>query len=131
MSPVGAPVSYAIARLLPGGYPTVQRTAKELGLSPRTLQRRLEDAGITYRELVQACRFGRACHLLAVSTLHVSEIARELGYADPSSFSRFFLRAAGKTPRTYRAEARSTSPPGRDRESAPADVEPPRPRPQR
>ena len=96
----------AVGRLLVDGYPTIDRTAHSLGLSPRTLQRRLRDAGISYREVVQTCRFKQACRLLADSTLGVSQIATALGYADPSSFSRFFLRRSGTSPRAYRARAR-------------------------
>jgi AraC-like DNA-binding protein len=91
-----------VARLLPDGYPTIQRTARELHLSSRTLQRRLNDAGSSHCEVVQASRFEQACELLANSTLGVSEIATKLGYADPSSFSRFFLRMSGTSPRAYR-----------------------------
>ena len=99
----------AVGRLLVDGYPTIDRTAQLLGLSVRTLQRRLRDAGISYREVVQTCRFEQACGLLADSTLGVSEIASRLGYADPSSFSRFFLRLSGTSPRAYRARARTAS----------------------
>jgi len=96
----------AVGRLLGDGYPTVEKTAQLLGLSARTLQRRLRDAGISHREVVQACRFERACELLADSTLGVSEIASALRYADPSSFSRFFLRMSGTSPRAYRGRSR-------------------------
>jgi AraC-like DNA-binding protein len=104
----------AVRRLLVDGYPTIDRTAHNTGLSVRTLQRRLSEAGIGYREVVQTCRFEQACRLLAKTTLGVSEIASELGYADPSSFSRFFLRLSGTSPRAYRARARKA--PRGDRE---------------
>ena len=99
----------AVGRLLVDGYPTIERTAHSLGLSPRTLQRRLSEAGISYREVVQTCRFEQACLLLADSTLGVSDIASKLSYADPSSFSRFFLRRSGTSPRAYRARACTAS----------------------
>jgi AraC-like DNA-binding protein len=102
-----ASVADAVERLLPGGYPTIVRTARRLRLSPRTLQRRLNDTGVSYREMVQKCRLEKARHLLAHSTLGIGEIAAALGYADPSSFSRFFLRLAGTPPRAYRARSRS------------------------
>ena len=105
----------AVGRLLVDGYPTIDKTAHLLGLSPRTLQRRLGDAGISYREVVQTCRFEQACLLLTDSTLGVSEIASTLGYADPSSFSRFFLRLSGTSPRAYRARTRPA--PRTDRQS--------------
>jgi len=102
-----------VVGLLADGYPTVERTARTLGLSPRTLQRRLDAAGSSYREVVLSCRFERACQLLADSRLVVSQISTALGYADPSSFSRFFLCRSGRSPRAYRARARSASRTGR------------------
>jgi AraC-like DNA-binding protein len=101
----------AVDRLLRSGYPTVQRIAGELQLSPRTLQRRLSDLGISYRDLIRDSRFEQAGRLLAESARPVADIAASLGYADASSFSRFFLRMAGMTPRAYRARARSGSRP--------------------
>jgi len=100
----------AVERLLPEGYPSLQKTVKELGSSPRTLQCRLREPGVGYGQLVLRCRLARARRLLADSTMRVGEIAAKLGYADPSSFNRFFLREAGMTPLAYRARARSTSP---------------------
>ena len=95
-------VQKTIAALLPAGYPTVERTARALGCSPRTLQRRLRDAGTAYGELVDRVRAELACRLLDDSSLSVHAIASSLGFADPSSFSRFFRRMRGVTPREYR-----------------------------
>jgi AraC-like DNA-binding protein len=97
-------VRETIATLVPRGYPTIHRAARALGCSPRTLQRRLQQAGISYGELVDRVRMDAALRLLEDSTLRQYEIASALGFADPSSFSRFFLRISGTAPRRYRRE---------------------------
>jgi len=101
-------VQAAIAALLSVGYPTIERTAHALGCSPRTLQRRLHDSGTTYGQLVDRVRVEAARRLLEDENLHLYEIAAALRFADPSSFSRFFRRTNGVTPREYRpAQMRS------------------------
>ncbi len=97
-------VSKVIAALLAHGYPKLDRAARALGASPRSLQRRLAEAGLSYSELVEQCRLDAAREMLEESNIRVSEIATRLGYADPSSFSRFFARSTGMAPRAYRCE---------------------------
>lgn len=62
--------------------------AAALGVSRRTLVRRLAEAGCTYHDLVDAELRNRASRLLADSKLSKAEISERLGYADPTSFSR-------------------------------------------
>jgi AraC-like DNA-binding protein len=93
-----------IKGLLPKGHPTIDRAAEALGMSRRTLQRRLNEAGVTYGQLLDRCRIDAACKLLEDSKIRLRDVASELGYADPSSFSRFFVRSMGRTPRAYRRE---------------------------
>jgi len=97
-------VSNVIAGLLAHGYPKLHHVARALGASPRTLQRRLDQAGLTYSELVDRCRLDAAREMLEGSDIWVREIAAKLGYADPSSFSRFFVRLTGMAPRAYRCK---------------------------
>lgn len=84
-----------------------QLTLGEMGallqISGRTLARKLEEEGTTYRDVVQACRHERAIVLLCHSAMTVSEIAHKLGYGDASNFGRAFRQAAGMTPGQYRA----------------------------
>jgi len=91
-----------ITDLLPCGYPVITSTAARIGISVRTLQRKLAEAGLNYGELVEHIRFDQACHELQNSKLHLCEISSRLGYRDPSSFSRAFTRWAGMPPRQYR-----------------------------
>ncbi len=52
-----------------------------------------------------------ACRLLAFSNLSVSSVAYDIGYTDPSYFSRVFARATGMRPRTYRQRLNDNSAP--------------------
>jgi AraC-like DNA-binding protein len=91
-----------ILDLSASGHPTIQRAARVLGIPVRTLQRRLNDAGLTYSELADEVRFKAACRLLEGPHTRVADIAASLGFADPSNFSRAFLRWSGVSPREYR-----------------------------
>jgi AraC-like DNA-binding protein len=88
----------------------IEAAAKRLGLSPRTLIRRLSESGITYRELHDGHRRQRAETLLIHSNLTLSEIAGRLGYEDTSNFSRACRRWFGRTPGEVRRELRVLAP---------------------
>ena len=92
--------------LLGSGYPTIDKVARLLHSSPRSLQRRLRKEGVAYAELVSRCRRNEAQRLLVKSEASVQEIAARLGYADPSSFSRAFMSWTGSSPRNYRRQQR-------------------------
>jgi len=95
-------VQETVARLVACGYPTIEQTARALGCSPRTLQRRLHDAGTSYGEVVDRVRADAAIRMLEDPSLRLYEIGAALGFADPSSFSRFFRRIRGVAPREVR-----------------------------
>jgi AraC-like DNA-binding protein len=76
--------------------------AEIVGMSERTLQRRLAQSGSTYSQIVQEARFSIASNLLAVSELNIADIAFAAGYDNAPHFSRAFKRFAGMTPRDYR-----------------------------
>lgn len=73
---------------LPAGRLTADETARLMGVSRRTLVRRLAEAGAGYRQLADAELRGRAERLLASGAMSHARIAEELGYTDPTSFSR-------------------------------------------
>lgn len=73
---------------LPAGRLTADETARRMGVSRRTLVRRLAEAGVGYRQLADAELRGRAERLLHGGALSHARIAEELGYTDPTSFSR-------------------------------------------
>lgn len=91
-----------IAGMLPYEHPTRERVAKRLKISARTLQRRLNDWGVTFEELVDEYRRDRAFRLLQRADHSILEIAYSLGYSDPAHFSRAFKRWTGVSPRSYR-----------------------------
>ena len=64
-----------ICRLLPTGYLTIEQVSNKLGIPIRTLQRRLDAAGYTYSQLVEAVRLEHACRLLTKSDARMVDIA--------------------------------------------------------
>lgn len=91
-----------IQSLLPHGCPDISLVAAAAGLSVRSLQRHLAEAGLTYSKLVDQVRFNRAVALLHQPDVKLLEVATELGYTDPANFARAFRRWAGVSPREYR-----------------------------
>jgi len=91
-----------LATYLRDGCPSVDFAAELAGLSRRTLQRRLDQVGVSYSNLVDRTRFEIATHLLSETDASSLEIAFEVGYEDPSHFARMFRRIAGCSPREYR-----------------------------
>lgn len=102
---VSAPVGLRgrVERLLstlPAGRLTAEETARRMGVSPRTLVRRLAEAGAGFRQLADDERRGRAERLLRGKALTHMQIAEELGYTDPTSFSRACRRWFRSPPTT-------------------------------
>ncbi len=78
--------------------------ARALGLSRRTLHRRLIEERTSFSAVLDHCRTRLACHQLSHGERSLSDIALSLGYSDQSAFGRAFRASAGMTPRRYRAE---------------------------
>ncbi|HEY6404414.1 MAG TPA: AraC family transcriptional regulator [Blastocatellia bacterium] len=95
-------VKAILKRLLAGRRPAVQDVARELRLSPRTLQRRLTEEGLTFQQLLEDARRELARHYLLHSSLELNETAYLLGYEDPNSFFRAFQHWEGATPGQWR-----------------------------
>jgi AraC-like DNA-binding protein len=95
-------IDQLIVALLSDGYPGIQATAEAAGMSPRTLQRRLTEAGVTYAELVAANRCRIAKDWLKTSDMTIAEISSALGYTAASNFARAFRRQTGLSPAAYR-----------------------------
>lgn len=92
-----------MCRLLPQGEPRREAVAQMLHLSERTLQRRLNDEGTSFQQLLDDTRRTLAEQYLAQADLALLEIAYLLGFADPSNFFRAFKRWYSMTPGEYRA----------------------------
>lgn len=78
--------------------------ANLFGISERTLRHRLNNEGTSLQRLLADTRHQLACHLLLNTTLPVSKIATDLGFAEPAVFSRAFRNWAGTSPRQWRTE---------------------------
>jgi AraC-like DNA-binding protein len=85
-------------------------TARSLGLSPRTLQRRLSGLGTSYEAEVDAWRHQRACMFLLDTEIPVASVGRALGYSYPAHFVRAFRRWEGQTPLAFRTVKAGSSP---------------------
>lgn len=83
------------------------RLASLLGVSERTLQRRLTDAGRSYTEIVEDFRREESARLLSDRTIPLIEVAGRLGYSEQTSFTRAFRRWTGATPSAWREAKRA------------------------
>lgn len=97
-----AEVERAVAGRLASGQATQQIVARSLGMSPRTLSRRLAGDGTTYFQILDDLRKALATGFLQETDLSLSEIAYLLGYAGLSSFNDAFRRWTGQTPGRFR-----------------------------
>lgn len=91
-------VANIIDRRMRGGQTDIEGTARALGLGPRTVQRRLSEYGLTYRELLLRCRMRRARGLLAELDLSIGQISRECCYTSTPQFTRAFKSFVGAPP---------------------------------
>lgn len=85
----------------PGHFPDIAEVAAGLGLSERSLRRRLTEAGIGYRDLVARLRHDLAVDMLTEAGLAVEAVAERLGYAETASFTHAFRRWTGQSPARY------------------------------
>ena len=101
-SSFGLSVENAVALLLPHGKAHANEIARKLGVSRRTLARRLASEGLTFAGIVQSLKSDLAKRHLTDQTLSVSEIAWLVGYQDVSAFTHAFKRWTGSSPRALR-----------------------------
>ena len=92
----------AIYASLGTGAADQETISRSLGLSRRSLHRRLFSEGTRFSALLEDCRFRVARQALAASSHTLAEIAFELGYSDQTAFERAFKRRTGLTPKRYR-----------------------------
>jgi AraC-like DNA-binding protein len=101
--PLVATIREAIAVELATSGAELARVAKRVAMSTRTLQRRLEEVGTSYQDVVDAVRSAMARTLLREKSRSIVDVAFELGYADLKSFYRAFRRWTQTTPADWRA----------------------------
>ena len=89
---------------LTSGEPSEEELARALGLSRRTLQRKLGDLGLTYKGVLEKTRYDLALRYLDDPSKTVTDITFLLGFSEQSAFTRAFKRWSGKAPTTYRLD---------------------------
>jgi AraC-like DNA-binding protein len=98
-------VENAIAPLLPHGRAGMAEVAQRLGVTKRTLARRLASEGHTFGEVLDGLRFDLATRYLHEQGLPISEVAWLLGYQETSAFDHAFKRWTGKAPSQTRSRS--------------------------
>lgn len=86
-----------------GGSVSIDRTARAMDTSIRTLQRELNRQGTDFRSLRNVARAGRATELLRHTDISITRVAAELGYSNPANFARAFRNVTGMNPGSLRA----------------------------
>jgi AraC-like DNA-binding protein len=95
-------VENAISSVLPHGRVLIEDVARSLGMSKRTLARKLSNEGLNYSEIFEHLRRDLAVRYLDDRKMHVSKIAWLLGFHEVSAFTHAFKRWTGKTPSQLR-----------------------------
>lgn len=83
-------------------FPQLEDIALALNITPRTLQRKLQEEGTTYRKLSDVVKYELATTFLKYKDLSISEIAYKLGYAEQGAFRKAFKQWSSMTPSEYR-----------------------------
>ena len=96
-------VKAIIIELLPDGKISDVKVAKQLNMSNRTLQRKLQDKGMTFKEVLTDVRKGIAMKYIQDSQLTLTELSFQLGFSGMSAFSRAFKNWTGQCPKDYRS----------------------------
>ena len=95
-------VEKLIRDALPSGIPAITQLGAHMGMSNRTLTRRLSESGVTYRDLIKKAQEQVSKDLLRNSSRSVAEIAFQTGFSEQSAFNRAFKRWTGVSPVEFR-----------------------------
>lgn len=99
---VAADVEKLIKEALPSGIPGIVEVSEHMGMSNRTLTRRLSESGFTFRDLIRKTQEALSKDLLQNTNRNIAEIAFETGFSEQSAFNRAFKRWTGKSPVEFR-----------------------------
>ncbi len=99
---IASDVENLIKDALPSGIPSILQIGKHMGMSTRTLTRRLSEQGISFRDLVKQTQEKISKDLLKNSSCPVGEIAFQTGFSEQSAFNRAFKRWTGQSPTSFR-----------------------------
>ena len=102
----GSSLVYDVEKLirdaLPSGIPSIRQIGDHVGMSNRTLTRRLSEAGFSFRDLIKKTQEEVSKKLLKNSSRNIAEIAFETGFSEQSAFNRAFKRWTGLSPVEFR-----------------------------
>ncbi|ARU58437.1 AraC family transcriptional regulator [Oleiphilus messinensis] len=87
---------------LQAGAASREALAAEFGMSGRTLHRKLQDDGTSYREILDELRLQRARKLLVESDLSIQQVGELSGFDEGQSFTRWFRQLTGNSPSEFR-----------------------------
>jgi AraC-like DNA-binding protein len=104
---VRSAIDEALARR--GSAPVVDALARGLGMSSRSLQRKLREAGAPYSAVLDGARRDLAASLLARDSVVLVDVARRLGFRSVPAFFRAFRRWTGESPRAFQTARRVRS----------------------
>lgn len=93
----------------PGRFPNIGEIAEHMGMSLRTLNRRLAAEGLSYQSILDEVRRALAVEYLERTALSVEDVCERVGFSDPSNFRKAFRKWTGKSPSHFRAAAGSAT----------------------
>ncbi|BFM17223.1 hypothetical protein R50073_34060 [Maricurvus nonylphenolicus] len=93
-----------MSNLRQGINPRQEKLASDLHMSLRQLQRKLNDAGETYTNILNRVRHALACEALRTTNRSISQIAQDVGFSDQSNFTKSFKRWESQSPADYRKQ---------------------------
>ena len=99
---VSACAKHALCFLLPSGRGSLSAVARNLGLSPRSLQRDLAEENTSFGAILRETRRDLASHYMRENTMAVAEVAHLLGYSSAGAFSRWFASQFDASPSQIR-----------------------------
>lgn len=99
---IASDVEQLIQDALPSGIPSIVEVGEHMGMSNRTLTRRLGEYGVTFRDLIQKTQERVSKSLLLDTDRSIGEIAFETGFSEQSAFNRAFKRWTGSSPAEFR-----------------------------
>lgn len=97
-----AEINKLLKESMPSGIPSIVQVGEYLGMSARTLKRRLADRNLSFRDLIQKNQRETATQLLSNTSQSIGEIAFLTGFSEQSAFNRAFKRWTGQAPNEYR-----------------------------
>lgn len=100
--PLGDALRAWMAHSVEQGRATLENAAADFGVTPRTMQRRLKEQGVSFQAVLAHVRMEAAQHLLTESRLPVTDIAAQLGFSETSAFTRAFRGYTQQSPRAFR-----------------------------